>query len=205
MYDRSEISLQLADRTMDRRMTARIVISFAASAAAMFYSTIATPAASTDVMAQVGSFPTAKDAEAGAARFNTAPLGTVGIEVRSVDLGDKGTWYRLLIGPFPDRAAADQACSTIRGSGGGCFIAPSSDGSIARPVQSASAASANPSPHRYPAASPNHGSGTAGRGTGSRSRGGSRPNPGSAGRKGSSGNRGASKHERKGKPSEHRL
>jgi hypothetical protein len=80
-------------------------------------------AASTGVMLQVGSFANVADAEAASARFNTALLG-VGVYVRSADLGAKGVWYRVLVGPFADRAAADRACVSLKAAGVTCVPAP---------------------------------------------------------------------------------
>jgi cell division septation protein DedD len=42
-------------------------------------------------------------------------LGALDLFVRGVDLGaDKGTWYRVLAGPFAERAAAAELCARLR-------------------------------------------------------------------------------------------
>ena len=37
------------------------------------------------------------------------------------DLGDKGTYYRVRVGPM-DRGEADNFCSNLKSAGGDCFI-----------------------------------------------------------------------------------
>jgi len=39
------------------------------------------------------------------------------------DLGPKGTWYRLRIGPFSNRADAAALCEKLKADGGTCFLA----------------------------------------------------------------------------------
>jgi cell division septation protein DedD len=43
-------------------------------------------------------------------------------DVQKADLGAKGTWYRLRVGPFADKAAANAACEKLRSEGGTCFV-----------------------------------------------------------------------------------
>jgi cell division septation protein DedD len=43
-------------------------------------------------------------------------------DVQKADLGAKGTWYRLRVGPFADKAAAIAACEQLRSEGGTCFV-----------------------------------------------------------------------------------
>ena len=44
-------------------------------------------------------------------------------DIQKVDLGAKGTWYRLRVGGFADRAAAGAMCDKLKADGGGCFPA----------------------------------------------------------------------------------
>ncbi len=44
-----------------------------------------------------------------------------GIVVRA-DLGDKGVWYRMRVGPFATRAAADGVCGQLKAVDVGCFV-----------------------------------------------------------------------------------
>jgi cell division septation protein DedD len=48
---------------------------------------------------------------------------TLAQDVQRADLGAKGTWYRLRVGPFADKAAANAACEKLRSEGGTCFVA----------------------------------------------------------------------------------
>jgi len=44
-------------------------------------------------------------------------------DIRKVDLGDKGVWYRLRLGSFADKSAAVAFCDKLKGDGGNCFLA----------------------------------------------------------------------------------
>jgi len=44
-------------------------------------------------------------------------------DVRKVDLGAKGTWYRLRLVPFADKTAALAFCTRLKADGGACFLA----------------------------------------------------------------------------------
>lgn len=46
-------------------------------------------------------------------------------DIKRVDLGAKGVWYRLRIGSFTDRAGASALCAKLKADGGGCFPAKS--------------------------------------------------------------------------------
>ncbi len=49
-------------------------------------------------------------------------LGNYSPSVRKVDLGDKGVWFRLLVGPVENKGTADQLCEKLKGAGmKGCF------------------------------------------------------------------------------------
>jgi cell division protein FtsN len=43
--------------------------------------------------------------------------------VQKADLGDKGTWYRLRMGGFSDKAAAASFCEKLKADGGSCLVA----------------------------------------------------------------------------------
>ena len=49
--------------------------------------------------------------------------GALSEDIQKADLGAKGTWYRLRIGPFADRTAAASACDQLRSEGASCLIA----------------------------------------------------------------------------------
>ena len=42
--------------------------------------------------------------------------------VRRVDLGDKGVYYRALIGPYASKEAAATMCSSLKAAGGTCIV-----------------------------------------------------------------------------------
>ena len=42
------------------------------------------------------------------------PLGSLDAEIQRTELGDKGTFYRVLAGPLPSRSAAEQACAVVK-------------------------------------------------------------------------------------------
>ena len=44
-------------------------------------------------------------------------------EIRKVDLGDKGVWYRLRLGTFADKSSAIAFCDKLKADGGNCFLA----------------------------------------------------------------------------------
>lgn len=44
-------------------------------------------------------------------------------DIRKADLGDKGIWYRLRIGPFAGKAAAAQSCEKMKKEGVTCLLA----------------------------------------------------------------------------------
>ena len=51
-----------------------------------------------------------------------AVLGPRSPLIRRADLGDKGVYYRVTIGPFDTQDAADQACADLKTAGGQCIV-----------------------------------------------------------------------------------
>lgn len=49
-------------------------------------------------------------------------LGSRSVVVKSVTLGDKGTYYRALVGPFASGSDAAQLCESLKSAGGQCVI-----------------------------------------------------------------------------------
>jgi cell division protein FtsN len=41
----------------------------------------------------------------------------------SVDLGEKGTWYRVRVGSFADKAGAADFCAKLKAEGASCLPA----------------------------------------------------------------------------------
>jgi hypothetical protein len=86
----------------------------------------AVPAATGAYVAQVAAFKSQAEAEAGWATFkrnHAATVAGMGPNIVSVDLGEKGTWYRLRTGSFPDKAAAADFCAKLKAEGGSCLPA----------------------------------------------------------------------------------
>jgi len=42
--------------------------------------------------------------------------------VRRADLGDKGIYYRAMVGPFASMEQAAQMCSSLKAAGGNCIV-----------------------------------------------------------------------------------
>jgi len=42
--------------------------------------------------------------------------------IRRADLGDKGVYYRALVGPFASMEAATGMCSSLKAAGGNCLV-----------------------------------------------------------------------------------
>jgi len=47
---------------------------------------------------------------------NKAPI------IHRADLGDKGTYYRAMVGPYPSSEAAASFCSSLKAAGGSCLV-----------------------------------------------------------------------------------
>ncbi len=44
-------------------------------------------------------------------------------DIQEADLGERGVWYRLRIGPFDDNGAANDVCNPLKAQGDDCFVA----------------------------------------------------------------------------------
>ena len=75
---------------------------------------------------QLGAFRTEEAADAGwkllAAR-HAGVLGSLERYVTPADLGEKGRFFRLQAGPFPERAAANTQCAALKAAGVDCLVA----------------------------------------------------------------------------------
>jgi cell division protein FtsN len=75
---------------------------------------------------QIGAYETPEIANGAWASFKARfanVAGTLAQDIQKADLGAKGTWYRLRVGPFADKASAAAACEKLRAQGGTCFVA----------------------------------------------------------------------------------
>jgi hypothetical protein len=49
-------------------------------------------------------------------------VGDLSSDIQEVDLGVRGVWHRLRIGPFADRDAANARCAVLKTRGADCFV-----------------------------------------------------------------------------------
>ncbi|ODR98937.1 hypothetical protein AUC68_07150 [Methyloceanibacter methanicus] len=86
----------------------------------------ATAAASSSYVVQLGSSQSQTDALANfadAQQKYPSLLGNYQPLVRKTDLGPKGTWYRLQVGPMADKDAAYKLCGQLKSKGhGDCLV-----------------------------------------------------------------------------------
>ena len=51
-----------------------------------------------------------------------AVLGSRSPVIKRADLGDKGVYYRAMVGPFGSREEASQLCGSLKTAGGQCVV-----------------------------------------------------------------------------------
>jgi len=87
---------------------------------------VAAAAASGAYVLQIGAYTSQGDADAAWKAYkakHAALLSGFGSDVQKVDLGDKGTWYRLRIAGFADKDGAQATCDRLKADGGSsCFL-----------------------------------------------------------------------------------
>jgi hypothetical protein len=97
-----------------------------ATAAVEPTSTATRSAVAGSTVLQIGAYETQEIADGAWASFkarHTGVAGTLAEDVQRVDLGAKGIWYRLRMGPFADKTAAIAACEKLKAEGATCFLA----------------------------------------------------------------------------------
>jgi cell division protein FtsN len=74
---------------------------------------------------QIGAYKSQDDADTAWKAFKGKhPMAASYSEsVQKADLGDKGTWYRLRMGGFSDKASASSFCEKLKADGGNCLVA----------------------------------------------------------------------------------
>jgi hypothetical protein len=85
----------------------------------------APPGASGSYLVQVSSQRSEADAQSTFRALQgkfPAQLGSRQAVIRRADLGDKGTYYRAMVGPFADAGAANELCSSLKSAGGQCIV-----------------------------------------------------------------------------------
>ncbi len=88
--------------------------------------TKAAPPASGAYVLQIGAYKSEADADAAWRTYHGKHAGVLSgysQDVKKVDLGAKGTWYRLRVGSFSDKDAAKALCTKLTAEGGACFPA----------------------------------------------------------------------------------
>lgn len=73
---------------------------------------------------QIGAFKSQAEAETAWRSYkgkHAALLAGYSENIQQVDLGDKGTWYRLKVGGFADREVASALCDRLKADGGACI------------------------------------------------------------------------------------
>jgi cell division protein FtsN len=88
-------------------------------------STTAARQAMSGVVLQIGSYRSEAEARQSWNAFKSEHDAASGYQsdVKAVDLGGRGTWYRLRMGPFADRKSALQVCAKLKAGGASCLLA----------------------------------------------------------------------------------
>jgi cell division septation protein DedD len=84
------------------------------------------PSTKSAYLLQIGSYKSeqeAADAWSAAKAAHASVLEGLSPDVKKVDLGDKGTWFRLRVAPFADKTAANALCDKLKAEGGTCILA----------------------------------------------------------------------------------
>jgi len=83
------------------------------------------PAATGGIVLQIGAYKSQADAATAWKTYqakHAALLAGYSDNVQQVDLGEKGTWYRLRVGGFADREVATALCDRLKADGGACIL-----------------------------------------------------------------------------------
>ena len=64
----------------------------------------------------------AKSAYAGLQKRFPSVLGDLQPNIQQADLGEKGVFFRVRVGPYPSRAEAIEVCEALQAAGGSCFV-----------------------------------------------------------------------------------
>ena len=77
------------------------------------------------VALQIGAYKSEDEANAAWKSFTHkhALASAYQSDIKKVDLGDKGVWYRLRLGTFADKTVAIAFCDKLKADGGNCFLA----------------------------------------------------------------------------------
>ncbi len=87
---------------------------------------VKTIAAAGAYVLQIGAYKSEEDASAAWRTYHAKHAGLLSgyaQDVKKVDLGEKGTWYRLRVGSFANKDTAKELCTKLTAEGGACFPA----------------------------------------------------------------------------------
>ena len=76
-------------------------------------------------MLQIGAYKSQADAEGAWKTYkarHAALLSGYSDNIQQVELGEKGTWYRLRISGLSDREVATALCDRLKADGGACIL-----------------------------------------------------------------------------------
>ncbi len=82
-------------------------------------------AAASGAVLQIGAYQTQALADGAWNTFKTRyaeVAGNLNEDVQRADLGTRGIWYRLRVGPFTDKPSAASACEKLKTLGATCFV-----------------------------------------------------------------------------------
>jgi cell division septation protein DedD len=83
-------------------------------------------AVSGGALLQVGAYPSEELAQEAWQNFRAQFPGVatgLSSDIQRADLGERGIWYRVRVGPFADESSAVTACDRLKADGGNCFVA----------------------------------------------------------------------------------
>ena len=82
-------------------------------------------AAGSGYVLQIGSYTSEAEANASWQTYKQSHASVAGFsaDIKAADLGAKGTWYRLRVGPFATLGEANAACAKLKAQGARCFPA----------------------------------------------------------------------------------
>ena len=86
---------------------------------------VAAPVAAGASVLQIGAYKSQADADRAWSTYktkHTSLLAGYSPDVKQVDLGEKGTWFRLRIAGFPSKDVASALCDRLKADGGSCFL-----------------------------------------------------------------------------------
>ena len=100
-------------------LASRVAAAPAPAAATPAAAPVAVSSGGSGAYAQLSSQPSESDARAALARLQPRVSGAT-LEIRRVDLGAKGIWYRVVM-PTSSFQEATQVCATIKANGNDCL------------------------------------------------------------------------------------